>query len=66
TGVTKKHRIYDLKRLKYLFSEFTWINHRYFQRINENWVEKSAQDLQNITSLALPPNGVALLNLEKL
>lgn len=65
-GLTKKHRIYDLKRLKYLFSKFNWVNHKYFQRIKENWVEKDAQDMENITSLELPPNGVALLNLKKL
>lgn len=65
-AVTKKHRVYNLKRLKSIFSGFTWADCKFFRRINSNWVPSTAEELANISSLHLPPNGVVLLYLEKL
>jgi hypothetical protein len=64
-GVTKKHRIYDLDRLKYLFSNFKWRDQRYYRRTEGAWLRSSAEELRDVASPDLPPNGVALLNLEK-
>lgn len=63
--VTWKHRIYNLERLMYLFTNFKWVDQKYFQRIEGSWLQSSAERLKNIASPALPPNGVALLNLKK-
>lgn len=63
--ITRKHRIYDSKRLKDVFSEFKWKNERYFRRTQSSWVESTKEEVENIPSPSLPPNGVALLNLEK-
>lgn len=66
--VTKKHRIYDLARLKFVFPEdkFRWVGEKYFMRANGNWAPSSADILKNIISQDLPVNGVAVLNLERL
>jgi len=37
-GVTRKHRIYDLKRLEYLFSDFKWVDQKYFKRVRGSWL----------------------------
>lgn len=65
TAVTKKHRIYDQERLRYVFSGFKWIESRFFRRLKNNWIPSTSEELENVPSLLLPPNGVALLNLEK-
>jgi SAM-dependent methyltransferase len=62
--ITRKHRIYDSERLKYLFSDFKWVNQKYFQRINNSWIPSSAEELKETASPGLPPNGVAILNLQ--
>lgn len=63
--VTKKHRIYDIGRLKYLFSDFKWVQQRFFERVEGAWVQSSAEKLKNVVSSTLPPNGVAILDLER-
>ena len=62
--VTKKHRIYDLERLKYIFSNFKWIDQRYFRRVERSWLPSSAEQLREVASPELPSNGVAMLNLQ--
>jgi len=63
-GVTKIHRIYDIERLKYLFSRFRWVNEIYFKRFEDGWLPCSVEQLKDVSSPGMPPNGVALLNLE--
>lgn len=63
--VTKKHRIYDIGRLKYLFSDFKWVQQRFFERVEGAWVQSSAEKLKNVASSTLPPNDVAILDLER-
>lgn len=63
--VTKKHRIYDIDRLKYLFSNFKWVQQRFFERVEGAWVQSSAEKLKNVASSTLPPSGVAILDLER-
>ena len=63
--VTKKHRIYDMKRLKFLFSDFTWKNQRCFKRIDDVWFPSSVEELEDVASSGMPPNGVMALNLIK-
>ena len=65
-GVTKKHRIYDLKRLEYLFSGFKWIDQKYYKRVEGVWFPSSAEQLREVASPEIPVNGVAVLNLQRL
>ena len=62
-GLTPKHRIYDLERLKQVFQKYDFINEAYFQRIGKDWLPTTAERLRNVESLELPPNGVVVLNL---
>lgn len=63
-AVIKKHRIYDLERLKHVFSNFKWVDEKYFKRIEESWLPSSAEELREVASPELPANGVALLRLQ--
>lgn len=65
-AITRKHRIYDMERLKCVFRGFKWIDCKFFRRFNNDWIPSTADELADIASLHLPPNGVALLYLEKL
>jgi len=64
--VNKKQRIYDLERLKYIFYNFKWVDQKYFRRVKGQWLPSSAKELKNIPSNEESPNGVAILNLEKI
>jgi len=64
--VTWLHRISDLNRLRYLFSDFEWVEQKYFKRVNESWIPCSAEELEEVASPELPGNGVALLNLRRI
>lgn len=61
-GITTKHRIYDSARIKYVFSGFTPAFQGYFMRVNGNWQPSSAEELKDIASLAMPVNGVAIMD----
>lgn len=62
--ITEKHRIYDMERLQLLFEQFVWIEQRFFQRVEGNWLPSSADILHDIDSPGLPVNGVAILHLQ--
>ena len=61
--VTTRHRIYDRDRLAQIFSRFEWVEEKYYRRVQSCWQPSSAAELREVASPALPPNGVALLNL---
>jgi len=63
-AVIKKHRIYDLERLKHIFSNFKWVEQRYFKRFEGSWLPSNAEELREVASLEFPASGVALLNLQ--
>ncbi len=62
--VTKIHRIYNMERLRYIFSNFRWKEQAYFKRSRDAWLPCNAEELKDVSSSEMPPNGVALLNLE--
>lgn len=62
-GITPKHRIYDRERLAMLFHAFEWVDQVYFERIHGAWLPSNPVALEKIESPALPPNGVAVLQL---
>lgn len=62
-GITPKHRIYDQARLAMLFQAFEWVDQVYFERIHGAWLPSDPIALQKVESPALPPNGVAVLQL---
>ncbi|MCB0064980.1 MAG: DUF268 domain-containing protein [Caldilineaceae bacterium] len=61
-AITPKHRIYDQQRLNKLFAQFEWVQQRYFQRVEGNWLPSDPTALAAIASPSLPPNGVAVLH----
>ena len=63
-GVTARHRVYDMERLKYLFSDFNWKNENYCRRTGTAWTPCPAEALRDVASPDMPPNGVAMLDLE--
>jgi SAM-dependent methyltransferase len=63
--ITKKHRIYDSKRLKELFLNFRWKEQHYYKREGGSWIPSNSEYLERISSNELPVNGIVLLNLEK-
>jgi SAM-dependent methyltransferase len=63
-AVTKKHRIYNLERLRFLFSSFEWVDQAYFQRVEGQWLPSDENRLRDVASPELPVNGVACLNLQ--
>jgi SAM-dependent methyltransferase len=63
--VTERHRVFDMDRLRYLFSSFEWVNEKYCRRAGNSWLPCPAEDLRDVPSPGMPPNGVALLNLRR-
>jgi SAM-dependent methyltransferase len=64
SGITAQYRVYDAGRLNLLFRDFDWISAAYFKRHESYWTPTSAEDLRDTSSLELPINGVAILNLQ--
>ncbi len=63
--VTPKHRIYDLDRLKFLFSDYEWVTVKYYRRVLNSWIPSTLDEISQVESRDLPCNGVAILNLRK-
>lgn len=64
-GIIAKHRIYDMARLKSLFADFEWVDQLYCRRVDGDWAPCPAEELAQVESPDLPPNGVAMLHLRK-
>lgn len=66
--ITAKHRIYDAARLARVFpaSVFRRVDERYFLRQGLHWAPSNADALKDVDSPHNPPNGVVLLDLEKI
>lgn len=62
-GVTELHRVYDSEQLQELLADFTWVESRFFQRRDQDWIPCEVEDLKNVPSNAIPVRGVAILNL---
>lgn len=67
-SITHKHRIYDKKRLDYIFprSIYKRIDEQYHQRINNHWMPSTSLALDNIDSSSLPANGSVVFDMEKI
>jgi 2-polyprenyl-3-methyl-5-hydroxy-6-metoxy-1,4-benzoquinol methylase len=65
-GVTPKHRIYDMERLKHVFGALRWNRQAYFVRRDDHWRPATPEEASQTASPSLPVNAAAVLDFGKL